>query len=435
MKRISTAITLLFLLAFSLAAQTSAKPNLRELTLESIFDPKDKVAFAGTPQGGFVWIDDKTFAWPRTNEKNEVQEWLQYDTDSGKSRPLFDAARLRAALKSVQGLTDEAVAKAVTPRSWNFSPNKHSVLLALSGDLYLYDLTAATLTRLTTAPGDEEEASFSPDGKSVAFIRDNNLYVVDPATQKETQITKDGGPDVFNGSLDWVYQEEVYGRGNFHAYWWSPDSKHLAFLRLDEQPVKRFTIVDQIATIPKIELQPYPKAGLPNPIARLFTADVSGGTPRELDTKQYSDFLIVNVDWTPDSGRVLYQVQDRESTWLDLDSAAYDASSAPRTLFRESTKAWIESSGNPTWLKDGSFLWVSERSGFKHVYHYAPDGKLLRQVTNGPWEVRTLHGIDPVNGSLYFSGTERSVLGTDVYRIRLDGSDLKRLSEAPGTHN
>jgi dipeptidyl-peptidase-4 len=434
MKRISTAITLVFLLALPLAAQTSAKPNLRELTLESIFDPKDKVAFAGAPQGGFVWIDDKTFAWPRTNEKNEVQEWLQYDTDSGKSRPFFDATRLRTALKSVQGLTDEAAAKAATPRTWIFSPNKHSVVLALAGDLYLYDLTAGTLTRLTTAPGDEEEASFSPDGKSVAFVRDNNLYVVDAATQKETQITKDGGPDVFNGSLDWVYQEEVYGRGNFHAYWWSPDSKHLAFLRLDEKPVKRFTIVDQIPTTQKVEQQPYPQAGLPNPIARLFAAEVSGGTPREIDTKQYSDFLVVNVDWTPDSNRVLYQVQDRESTWLDLDSAAYDASSAPRTLFRESTKAWIESSGNPTWLKDGSFLWVSERSGFKHVYHYAADGKLLRQVTNGPWEVRTLHGIDAANGSLYFSGTERSVLGTDVYRIRLDGSDLKRLSDTPGTH-
>ncbi len=309
------------------------------------------------------------------------------------------------------------------------------MLLTLAGDLYLYDFEGGTLGRLTSAPGDEEEAAFSPDGKSVAFIRGNNLCVVDVATRKETQLTKDGGDDVFNGSLDWVYQEEVYGRGNFHAYWWSPDSKHLAFLRLDEKPVKRFTIVDQIPTMQKVEQQPYPKAGFPNPIARLFTVDASGSTPREIDTKQYSDFLIVNVDWTPDSGRVVYQVQNREQTWLDVDSAAYDGAGTPRTLFRESTKAWIESGGNPTWLKDGSFLWVSERSGFKHIYHYDAGGKLLRQVTNGPWEVRTLHGIDAANQTLYFSGTERSVLGTDVYRIGLDGSGLKRLSDAPGAHN
>ena len=435
MKRISMVVVLMFLLAFSLAAQQPAKPALRELTLENIFDPKDKVAFAGAPQSGFVWIDDATFAWPRTNEKGDVQEWLLYDTGSGKRRPLFDPIKLRASLKNVQGLTEELAAKAVSPRSWNFSPDKHSVLLTLAGDLYLYDFEGGTLRRLTNAPGDEEEAAFSPDGKSVAFIRGNNLCVVDVATQKETQLTKDGGEDVFNGSLDWVYQEEVYGRGNFHAYWWSPDSKHLAFLRLDEKPVKRFTIVDHIPTMQKVEQQPYPKAGFPNPIARLFTVDASGSAPREIDTKQYNDFLIVNVDWSPDSGRVVYQVQNREQTWLDVDSAAYDGAGAPRALFRESTKAWIEPSGNPAWLKDGSFLWVSERSGFKHVYHYDAGGRLLRQVTNGPWEVRTLHGIDAANHTLYFSGTERSVLGTDVYRIALDGGDLKRLSDAPGAHN
>lgn len=434
MKRISPVATLLFLLALPLAAQPSAKPGSRELTLESIFDPKEKVPFAGAPQSGFVWIDDKSFAWPRTNEKNDVQEWLLYDADSGKTRPLFDAAKLRAALKGVEGLTDELAVKATRPRSWNFSPGKHSVLLTLSGDLYLYDLDGGALSRLTTAPGEEDEASFSPDGKSVAFIRANNLFVVDIATRKETQITKDGSGEIINGSLDWVYQEEVYGRGNFHAYWWSPDSKHLAFLRLDEKPVKRFTIVDHIPTMQKIEEQPYPKAGLPNPIARLFTADASGSTPLEIDTKQYNDFLIVNVDWSPDGRHVLYQIQNREQTWLDLDSAAYDASTAPQTLFRETTKAWVDATGNPSWLKDGSFLWLSERSGFKHVYHYGSDGKLLRQVTSGPWEVRTLHGIDAANQTLYFSGTERSVLGTDVYRVGLDGSDLKRLSDTPGTH-
>src|SRR5258708_36695792 len=100
------------------------------------------------------------------------------------------------------------------------------------------------------------------------------------ATQKETQLTKDGSDDVFNGSLDWGYQEVVYGRGNFHAYWWSPDSKHLAFLRLDEKPVKRFPIVDQIPTRQKHEHQPYPKARFPNPTASPSTVDASGGAPR-----------------------------------------------------------------------------------------------------------------------------------------------------------
>lgn len=434
MKRTTSPLLLAFLLALPLAAQP-AKPTLRELTLENIFDPKDKLAFAGAPQNGFVWIDDKTFAWPHTNEKSEVFEWLVYDTDSGKTKPLFDPEKLKVSLGSVQGLTEEAAAKLTKPRSWNFSPNKHAVLLTAATDLYLYDFDKGSLTRLTNAAGDEEEASFSPDGKSVAFVRRNNLYVVDIATQKETQLTKDGTDELFNGSLDWVYQEEVYGRGNFHAYWWSPDSKRIAFLQLDEKPVKRFTIVDHIPTMQNVEQQPYPKSGYPNPIAKLFTVAASGAAaPSEIDTHAYSDFLIVNVDWAPDSSRVLYQIQNREQTWLDLDAATFDGS-APKTLYRDSTKAWISPNGNPKWLKDGSFLIVSERSGFTHIYHYAPDGKLLEQVTDGRWEVRNLHGVDPANQFIYFSGTERAVTGTDVYRLRLDGSDLKRLSDTPGAHN
>jgi dipeptidyl-peptidase-4 len=422
--------------AFPLAAQQPPKADLRELTLESIYDPKDKVAFAGAPQGNFVWIDDKTFAWPRTNTKSEVQEWTLYDGESGKTRPLFDAGKLLVSLKNVQGLAEEAAARLTRPRSWNFAPGKHAVLLTAATDLYLYNFDSGALTRLTTAPGEEDEASFSPDGKSVAFIRRNNIYVVDLATQKEKQLTSDGSDDVFNGSLDWVYQEEVYGRGNFHAYWWSPDSAHIAYLRLDEKPVKRFTIVDHIPTMQNVEQQPYPKAGYPNPLVKIFTVDTAGTPlPREISTESYkgSEILIVNVDWSPDSARVLYQVQNREQTWLDLDAAPL-AGGAPQTLFRESTKAWIEPGGNTVWLKDGSFLWVSEKSGFRHIYHYDPAGKLIRQVTTGPWEVRTLHGIDPANAFIYFSGTERSVLGTDVYRVKLDGSGLTRISGAPGAH-
>src|SRR5206468_11622952 len=133
-----------------------------ELTLENIYDPKDKLSFSGAPQSGFVWIDDKTFAWPNTTERNEVTDWIVYDADSGKTRPLFDAQKLRASLKNVQGLTEEASAKLARPRNWNFSPDKHAVLLTAAADLYLYDFDKGTLTRLTNAPGDEEEASFSP---------------------------------------------------------------------------------------------------------------------------------------------------------------------------------------------------------------------------------------------------------------------------------
>src|SRR5438067_5026430 len=434
-----TAITAALLFASIAAAQQTptppAKPTLRELTIENIFDPKHRVAFSGAPQSGFIWLDDKTFTWPRTNEKNEIQEQVLLDTQTGTKRTLFDAAKLQAAARKIAGVTEDEAKRLSQQRNWNFSPNKKTVVLTVGDDLYLYTFDSDGFSRLTSSPGEEQEATFSPDGKSVSFIRNNNLYVVDVASQRERQLTTDGNENTLNGILDWVYQEEVYGRGNFRAYWWSPDSSRITYMQLDERPVKRFAVVDHIPTMQRVEQELYPKAGFPNPIARLFTVTASGTAPREIDTERYSggEFLIVSVDWNPDSSKIVYQVQNREQSWLDLNTAEANGGS-PKTLFRETTKAWVEPNGNPEWLKDGSFLWLSERSGFKHIYQYAADGTLKKQVTNGPWEVRTLHGTDSANEWIYFSGTERSVTGGDVYRIRVDGTQMKRLSETAGLH-
>jgi dipeptidyl-peptidase-4 len=430
----------LLLLAASAIAQDvkttpSPKPTIRELTLENIFDPKQRVSFAGTPQFGFNWLDDKSFAWPRT-EEGKVVEQAVVETESGNKRTLFNPAKLEGAAKKIAGVSAEEAAGFARQRSWNFSPNKKSVLLTIGNDVYLYTFDSEAMTRLTSSPGEKEEVTFSPDGRFVSFIHANNLYAVDVATQRERQLTTDGNEAIQNGILDWVYQEEVYGRGNFRAYWWSPDSSRIAYLQLDERPVKHFAVVDHLPYQQNVESELYPKAGAPNPIAKLFTVSISGAAPKEVSTESYSsaDFLIVLVDWSPDSAKVMYQVQNREQTWLDLDAADVKSGAAPKTLFRETTKAWVDITGNPVWLKDGSFLWLSERSGFKHIYQYSADGKQLRQITNGPWEVRTLHGADAANEWIYFSGTERSVLGSDVYRVHLDGSGLKRLSEAPGQH-
>jgi dipeptidyl-peptidase-4 len=259
--------------------------------------------------------------------------------------------------------------------------------------------------------------------------------VVEVARQRERALTTDGSAEVLNGKLDWVYQEEIYGRGTFRAYWWSPDSSRIAFLQLNEKGVPRYTIVDDIPYHPEIETYPYPKAGDPNPAVRLGVVSAAGGRPRWIDTRMYAgDHLICDVGWSPDARQVVFQVQDREQTWLDLDFADA-AGGPPRTVIKETSRAWVEDPGSPRWLKDGTFLWSSERTGFKHLYHYRADGTLVRQVTDGRWEARTLHGVDEAGGWIYFSGTERSPVGGDVYRVRLDGSGFQRISAAPGTHN
>ena len=264
-------------------------------------------------------------------------------------------------------------------------------------------------------------------------------YAVDVSGSRERALTSDGNKELFNGQLDWLYQEEVYGRGNFQGFWWSPDSSRVAFLRLDERPVPEYTVTDHIPYRPELEVTDYPKAGDPNPLVRLGIVAADGGAVTWTDANRYASAepLIVEVSWTPDSRYVEHQVQDREQTWLDMNLA--DVSNGrTRTLLRETTKAWVNNLGSPVWLKDGSFLWLSERTGFKHLYRYRDRGTgeatLVGAVTSGRWDVKTFHGVDEAKGLVYFSSPEPSALDLQVYRIGLDGSNRTRLSKSAGTH-
>jgi dipeptidyl-peptidase-4 len=357
------------------------------------------------------------------------------DALSGRAEPLFDAGALEAALRRDAGVTEEEARRLAHLPTYVFDSRRTALLVAAADDLYLFVFASRRLVRLTRTAGTEEEPSFSPDGRRVAFVRGGNLWVVDVERAGERALTRDGSADVLNGRLDWVYQEEIYGRGRFRAYWWSPDSRQLALLRLDDTKVPRYPMVDDLAERPLLESPRYPKAGDPNPEARLGLVEASGGAPRWVDLSRYAqdEALLVDVAWSPDNRRVLVQVQDRAQTWLDL-VAADAATLRTSVLLREKTPAWVERQENGlVWLRDGGFLWLSERTGWKHVYRYRGDGTLLGAVTRGEWEARTVHGAD-AQGFVYFSGTERSPIGGDVYRVRLDGTDLRRLSAAEGTH-
>ncbi len=420
--------------AVSIAATLQAQaPPQRPLTVDAIYHPERRVDFSGAPASDITWLDAGTYVTPR-REGRGVQ-WLSVDAVSGRTSPLFDAARMEAAFAALPGITREEATLVSRSTDLAFNPARTGALVTIADDLYAYELTSARATRLTDTPGIEEEAMFSPDGRSVAFVRASNLHVVDIATQRERALTTDGSPDLLNGKLDWLYQEEIYGRGTFRAFWWSPDSTRLAFLQLDERPVPKYTVIDHIPYRPTLEVTDYPKAGDPNPAVRLGVARAAGGDLTWADLSAYdgTEILLVNVGWTPDARSVVHQVQDREQTWLDLNLAD-PATGRARRLLRETTSAWVNENGNPVWLQDGSFLWFSERSGFKHLYRYQSDGTPVRQVTSGRWDVRSLYGVDERNAVLYFASAERTPIGTDIYRIGLDGSALTRLSQAEGTH-
>ena len=417
----------------ALAVTASAQVPPRTLTIDAIYDPDGRVDFSGAPVTNLRWIDDSRYLERRRAGRSV--EWLAVDAVSGRTSALFDPSRMEAALAAMPGVTAEEASERARANDLILNPSRTATLLTISDDLYFYDFASNAAARLTSIPGTEEEATFSPNGRLVAFVRDNNLHVVDTGTRLEVALTADGSPELLNGKLDWLYQEEIYGRGRFRGYWWSPDSTRVAFLQLDERPVPEYTVVDNIPYRPTVEVTNYPKAGDPNPLVKLGIARVAGGAPLWVELGEYSasDFLVVDVAWVPDATNVAYQVQDREQTWLDLNLAEA-TSGRSRRLFRETTKAWVNVNGSPVWLEDGSFLWFSERGGFKHLYHYRADGALIRAVTDGRWEVRRLYGVDEARDVLYFGAGVRRHIDTDIYRIGLDGTVQTRLSRTAGTH-
>ncbi len=420
------------------AAASPLQAQQKLLTLDDLYDPDKRVSF-GTPAGrdsAYTWVNDKEYLRvkdSRTAEGARIQI-VRVDAATGTETPLFDQSRLAAALGKVAGVSADDAARLSRQRTYVMNPGRTALLVSSGNDLFYWPFDSESVARLTTSPGLEDEVTFSPDGRLVGFVREHNLYVVD-LEGHERALTTDGHAQLLNGKLDWVYQEEIYGRGTHRAYWWSPDSTRVTFLQLNEAPVPEFTVVDHIPYRQNVEVTDYPKAGDPNPTVKLGVVGASGGDVRWVDTSKYgaAEHLIVDVSWTPDSKEVAYQVQDREQTWLDLNLG--DATKGTtKTLFRETTKAWVSQLGSPTWLKDGTFLWLSERDGWQHLYRYKRDGTSVGRITSGKWEFDTLYGVDEAAGAIYFAGTERSHIGRDIYRVKLDGTGLTRLSQTAGTN-
>ena len=423
-------------LAFVLALSVCAQAQQKLLTIDDIFDPAKRVNFNGTTPT-IRWLKDGNH-YLLTNEasRRDVPRLQKVNAATGEATPFFDAAKMQAAFAALPGVSAADASQLAGRGNYSLNPAETAALINWANDLFYYEFGSDRAIRLTTTPEPEVGEGFSPDGRMVTFVRDNNLYVEDLGMQRrERALTRDGSAKILNGRLDWVYQEELYGRGNFGAYWWSPDSTMIAFLRFDETPVPEFTVVDHIPYYQNVEVTPYPKAGAPNPIVKLGVVNASGGEIRWMDTFKYqpADLLISRVAWSPDGKKVVFQAQNREQTFLDVNFAD-PGDGKSTTVIHETSKAWVGINENPIWLKDGSFLWASERSGWEHLYHYSPEGKLLRQVTDGKWEVRSIEGVDEKNGFIYFTSTQHSHIANNGYRIKLDGSGLTRLTMSEGSH-
>jgi dipeptidyl aminopeptidase/acylaminoacyl peptidase len=399
----------------------------RPITFETLYGKK-RPNFAGNPVAGLTWIDGEHFLQVKEGRLRKV------NAQSGRSQPFFDPARLAAGLATLPTIHRDAADALARSYFLHMNPQRTAALFHHDDDLYYCKLDGSGAVRLTHEPGRAELASFSPDGRFVAFVRGYNLHVVDIATQTDRALTTDGSELIRNGKADWVYFEEIFDR-SWHAYWWSPDSSHIAFFRFDDSAVATFPVVNPVEKRPVPELTPYPKAGAANPRVKLGIVSVGGAAPHWADLGDYSETarILTRAGWLPDSTKVYLYVQDRAQTWLDFCTISVNGG-APVRLFRETTKAWVDDPGPPSFLKDGSFLFFSERTGWKHLYHFAADGKVKGPITSGSWEARKLHHVDEAGGWVYFSGTRDSHIANNLYRVKLDGTDCQRLTTAAGDH-
>ncbi len=378
------------------------------------------------------WIDGEHWLQPREGRL------LKFDARTGRSQPFFDAEALAKGLSRLSSLDRDDARSIARGTQFNMDPAKGGFVFEHDQDLYYASFDGTTALRLTGQPGREQWPQFSPDGKHVAFVRDYDLYAVDLASQEERRLTTGGRDDLRHGHSDWVYFEEIWNR-RWPAFWWSPDSKRVAFLEFNDEGVPYHTVLDDASsgTSRREERTHYPRAGEPNPKVRLGIVGGEGGAVQWADLSDYSpgSSLISEVGWFPDGSAYAY-VQDRAQTWLDLVkiTPASEGDKAPtRRLFRDATKAYIDSPGPIHPYKDGTFLWISERDGWKHIYQYAADGTLKARVTSGPWEVRRIEHVDTKDGAIVFSANREAPMSTDLYRLR-PGGPIERLTPSPGTH-
>jgi dipeptidyl-peptidase-4 len=309
-------------------------------------------------------------------------------------------------------------------------PDKTSVFFK-SGDIYAR--VSGTEVQLTNDKGKKANPTLSPDGNYVAFTKDNDLYCINIGTKKETRLTNDGSETILNGYASWVYTEEILGRSSqYRSFWWSPDSKNLAFFRTDDSPVPVFTITDATGLHGYVEKERYPKVGDPNPEVKIGIVKPDGGNIVWADFNPNDDQYFGGPYWMPDGSSLLVQWMNR----LQDNLIIYEVSTttgSKREFYNEKQKTWIDLDDEGDrihFMENGTgFILFSDATGWKHMYFYDMKGKLVNAITSGKFTVTDLTYVDEKKGVVYFTarGLENTARN-DFYRVNINGKNMERLT-------
>lgn len=332
--------------------------------------------------------------------------------------------------------------KQLKPNSYEFNQDETKILLTTNqtkryrrsyfAEYFLYDLEKKELQPLDPNHVPQTLASYSPDGKKVAYIHKNNIYVKNLETGKVKAITDDGKENkIINGTTDWVYEEEfAYTK----AYEWSPNGDYIAFLRFDESKVKEFTMMYYFNLYPNDYTFKYPKAGEDNSKVCLHVAQVKNGKTQHIDLGEYE--YIPRIKYSSVKNKVMALTLNRHQNhlqyhWIDVDQKGMPAS----VVYEEKDDAYVEIDDNLYFLKDGDhFIRTSEKDGYNHIYMIGIDGS-SKQITSGSWDVAEFKGINEETGTIYYISAEEGAPYKALYSIHSDGTNKHKISANKGTND
>jgi dipeptidyl-peptidase 4 len=417
------------LLLILLAATVIWADNLKKLELEQVVLNKGESLYNSLPRLR-GWADDNHYFQYRDNKL------LKVHARTGKTTVMQDVNQHKILLEK-QFNPLYAASKLADFSRFLFLKNNRA---------YLFITKEGKLTEVLKVPQSEgkiKNITLSPDGKKAAYTVNGDLYCVDfgdgdqsKNASKISRLTTDGSIEILNGYASWVYYEEILGRGSrYKAFWWSPDSKRIAFMRFDQTDVPEFMIYRAKGVYGYHEKLRYPKAGFPNPTVKIGIADIVTGNLQWIDYKDPEDHYLAFPAWNASADKLYFQWMNRGQDHLKIMCYQLNSKNL-RLIYEEKQDAWVDFlSGNDfNQLNNGDFIFRSSRDGWYHIYHLTADGQ-LSQLTRGEWTVTSIKCINRKKKHIYFTAHKEVSTDTDLYRIDFKGKSMKRLTDKRGTHS
>jgi dipeptidyl-peptidase-4 len=434
-RRLFPVLSVLVLISASLAQSTP--PD--KLTLENIFRGAGPT---GRAPESFAWAPNgKQLTFIQRDDNGERGTIFAVDLETATQSELISAEKLAQLSPPTSQLREER-ARDNRARygvaAYHWSPDGQHILFDALGQLWYYSLASRTAIHLTSSTEPVSNPQFSPDGKSVAFVRNHNLFVHKMSDSFDRQLTKDGDDKILNGEVTWLYAEELEVRSN---YFWSPDGRRILYLQSDQTNIPTYPLTDWMETHPPTEMMRYPKAGDPNPAVRLGVIDSNGGRTKWIQLTKDADVYIPRVGWVaPDIAYAM--VLDRAQTQLDLYFIDVRSGNSIKML-TEKSEPFLELDDFFQILPGTArFVWPSWRDGHRHLYLYSYNqqqplsrtAELVNQITRGEWEVTGVEYVDEPAKTLYFTGNKDDARREQLYRVSLEGGAITRVNKTEEMH-